>query len=111
MAGKDARDPVGAGRGETRPGSLVTRNARVPDNPLMPSTKKPVPENSDYASGAIQWQGFKLDGEMHGAWEFYRKDGSAMRAGTFDRGQQVGIWRTFDPSGSLVKETDLKPGR
>lgn len=87
------------------------RTGVVPDNPHMPSTPQPVPSNSYYATGAIQWQGFKLDGEMHGAWEFYRKDGSVMRAGTFERGRQVGVWRTFDRSGTLIKETDFKTGR
>jgi len=42
---------------------------------------------------------------MHGAWAFYRKDGSDMRTGSFDRGRQVGVWRTFDRTGRLVKET------
>lgn len=35
---------------------------------------------------------------MHGTWEFYRKDDRVMRAGTFERGRQVGVWRTFDRS-------------
>ena len=29
-----------------------------------------------------------LAGEMHGSWEFFRKDGSVMRTGEFDRGRQ-----------------------
>jgi antitoxin component YwqK of YwqJK toxin-antitoxin module len=48
-----------------------------------------------------------LDGAMHGAWEFFRRDGSMMRAGTFERGRQVGIWRTYDRAGNVVTETDL----
>jgi hypothetical protein len=28
-----------------------------------------------------------------------------MRTGEFDRGRQVGVWRTFDRAGRLVKET------
>ena len=44
---------------------------------------------------------------MHGAWEFYRTDGSLMRAGEFDRGKQIGIWRTSDRSGCVVKETEF----
>jgi antitoxin component YwqK of YwqJK toxin-antitoxin module len=42
---------------------------------------------------------------MHGAWEFFRTDGSLMRSGSFERGRQVGPWRTFDRGGRLVKET------
>jgi len=58
-----------------------------------------------YSTGAIQSTGLLLEGEMHGDWSFYRKDGSLMRSGSFDRGTQVGVWRTFDRDGSLVKET------
>ena len=44
---------------------------------------------------------------MHGAWEWHRLDGTLMRTGSFDRGLQVGTWRTFDRSGRVVKETDF----
>jgi antitoxin component YwqK of YwqJK toxin-antitoxin module len=42
---------------------------------------------------------------MHGEWRWYRTDGSLMRVGAFDRGQQVGVWRTYDRAGHIVKET------
>ena len=67
----------------------------------------PVPEIVHYPSGIVKIQGFRLRGEMHGDWEWYRTDGSVMRTGTFDRGRQIGAWRTFDRSGRLVKETDF----
>ena len=51
----------------------------------------------------------QLDGEMHGHWEFLRKDGSVMRSGRFERGKQVGIWKTFDRAGRIVKETAFPP--
>ena len=51
------------------------------------------------------------DVEMHGAWEWYRLDGSLMRTGASDRGRQVGPWRTFDHAGQLVKETNFGEGR
>ena len=60
-----------------------------------------------YPDGTVKMSGFHLDGEMHGAWEFFRLDGSLMRSGSFDRGRQVGPWRTFDRAGRLVKETDF----
>lgn len=66
---------------------------------------EPVPDVSYYPTGAIRYRGHSLDGASHGAWEFLRVDGTVMRTGTFDRGQQVGVWRTFDRSGRLVKET------
>jgi len=73
----------------------------------MPKAPEAVPDIAYYGTGALQSRGFTLDGEMHGAWEFYRKDGSVMRTGEFDRGRQVGVWRTFDRTGRLVKETDF----
>jgi antitoxin component YwqK of YwqJK toxin-antitoxin module len=58
-----------------------------------------------YPNGRVRFRGSNLGGEMHGPWEFYRLDGSLMRAGTFERGRQVGVWRTYDRSGAIVKET------
>jgi len=77
----------------------------------MVKPSEPVPHLEHYANGVVKLKGFHLDGEMHGAWEFYRTDGSVMRAGQFDRGRQVGAWRTFDRSRRMVKETDFGTGR
>lgn len=60
-----------------------------------------------YENGLPRFRGEYLDGEMHGEWEFYRKDGSLMRSGSFEHGVQVGIWKTFDRKGSLVSEKKL----
>ena len=73
----------------------------------MTQLSKPVPEIAHYPNGAVKFRGSLVDGEMHGAWEFYRTDGSLMRAGQFDRGKQVGVWRTYDRTGAVVKETDF----
>ena len=62
-------------------------------------------ETVRYPSGQIKYTGFLLGGQMHGAWRWYRLDGSLMRSGDFDRGRQVGIWRTFNRAGDVVKET------
>jgi antitoxin component YwqK of YwqJK toxin-antitoxin module len=60
-----------------------------------------------YDNGKVRYRGATLDGKMHGPWKFFRRDGSLMRAGSFDRGAQVGTWRTFDASGKVVKETSF----
>jgi len=44
---------------------------------------------------------------MHGYWEFFRKDGTLMRSGSFHSGKQIGIWTTYDQSGHPHKETDF----
>jgi antitoxin component YwqK of YwqJK toxin-antitoxin module len=65
-----------------------------------------MPERPDsYGNGNPRFRGEMLDGEMHGPWEFSRKDGSLMRSGTFDHGLQVGSWTTFARSGAIVKVT------
>jgi antitoxin component YwqK of YwqJK toxin-antitoxin module len=71
------------------------------------AARKPVRELIKYADGTTKAQGQRLNGEMHGAWKFFRLDGSLMRSGTFDRGRQVGVWCTFTRSGDLVKSTDF----
>jgi antitoxin component YwqK of YwqJK toxin-antitoxin module len=71
----------------------------------MSDAPEPVETTNRYSTGAVQSTGQLLDGAMHGDWCFYRKDGSMMRSGSFDRGAQVGVWRTFDRTGMLVKET------
>jgi antitoxin component YwqK of YwqJK toxin-antitoxin module len=47
------------------------------------------------------------DSKMHGYWEFYRKDGTLMRSGSFDLGKQIGIWTTYDQTGHPYKETEF----
>ena len=61
-----------------------------------------------YDNGLPRFKGEYLDGKMRGYWEFYRKDGSLMRSGAFDHEVQVGIWKTFDRAGALVKETKFQ---
>ena len=60
-----------------------------------------------YENGLPRFKGEYLADQMHGPWQFFRKDGSLMRSGSFDRGRQIGIWVTFDRTGKVVKETDF----
>lgn len=68
-------------------------------------SSEPIEDTVHYASGGIKFTGLRIDGEMHGAWSWYRIDGSIMRTGTFDRGRQTGTWRTYDRKGTVLKET------
>jgi len=70
-------------------------------------TAEPVPTIDHYPNGNVRFRGANLGGEMHGPWEFFRADGSLMRSGSFERGRQIGVWRTYDRKGKLVKETDF----
>ena len=63
------------------------------------------PEIARFANGRVKYSGFRIGDDMHGAWSWYRTDGSLVRTGQFDRGRQAGAWRTYDRSGSVVKGT------
>jgi uncharacterized protein YdhG (YjbR/CyaY superfamily) len=58
-----------------------------------------------YKNGGIKAKGKYKGKSMHGAWEFYRMDGTLMRSGAFKDGKQTGIWITFNSNGKKVKET------
>jgi antitoxin component YwqK of YwqJK toxin-antitoxin module len=71
----------------------------------MANDATPTEHVEHYDNGVVKLRGAHLEGEMHGEWEFYRRDGSLMRSGALHRGRQVGTWRTWDRAGAVVKET------
>lgn len=58
-----------------------------------------------YANGRLKSTGRIKDDQMHGAWRFYRKDGTLMRSGSFNRGERIGTWTTYDSAGEPHKVT------
>jgi hypothetical protein len=47
-----------------------------------------------------------------GYWEWFRKDGSRLRSGSFDdEGRQVGEWTTYDRTGEVYEVTRKKAKR
>lgn len=60
-----------------------------------------------YSNGVLKAKGKYKDGQMHGSWSFYRKDGTIMRSGAFKAGRQVGNWVTYDSSGKPYKTTAM----
>ncbi len=69
--------------------------------------ENPAERSPFYENGLPRFKGEYRGGEMHGPWEFFRKDGSLMQSGEFNHGIQIGIWRTFDRAGKLVSEKNL----
>lgn len=53
-----------------------------------------------------------LDGVQVGYWEWFRKDGTKLRSGHFENGEQTGEWTTYDSQGEVYKVTRIqrKPG-
>lgn len=58
-----------------------------------------------YDNGQVKFRGAEVDGKPDGPWEFYRRDGSLMRKGHFEAGEQVAEWTTYDREGRVVKVT------
>jgi uncharacterized protein YdhG (YjbR/CyaY superfamily) len=52
--------------------------------------------------GRVKAEGTMKAGELHGAWRWYRKDGSLLRTGSFRHGEQTGTWQTYDTAGDVV---------
>jgi antitoxin component YwqK of YwqJK toxin-antitoxin module len=64
-----------------------------------------------HKDGSLWARGEKLAGELHGYWEWYRKDGTRMRSGYFAHGVQCGEWITYDNAGKVYKVTQLKSSK
>ena len=72
-------------------------------NDSFPNSKGKVFEF--YGNGFLKARGSMKAGELHGYWEWFRKDGTIMRSGNFKNGQNVGEWITYDSSGKVYKVT------
>ena len=51
-----------------------------------------------------------VGGKPHGYWVWFRKSGTRMRTGYFDKGKQVGKWTTYDAKGRVFKVTEMTKG-
>jgi antitoxin component YwqK of YwqJK toxin-antitoxin module len=66
-------------------------------------------ERIDYhKNGSVKAKGQVIDDVLTGYWEWFRKDGTKMRSGSFENGKQVGEWTTYDATGRVVKVTKMK---
>ncbi len=76
----------------------------------MPNKKAMAKEHLHYHKDGTLWaKGQTTDGVMTGYWEWFRKDGSKLRSGSFDEnGEQVGEWTTYDKQGEVYKVTAMK---
>ena len=60
-----------------------------------------------YRNGVLKAAGKYKNGQMHGAWNFYRTDGSPMRSGSFAEGQRVCTWTTYTADGKAHRITEF----
>ncbi len=93
---------------ETLPVGLLKKLIRVRlDQIELKSRKGSGPNLCYYDNANLKSRGKVRNGEMHGLWEFWRKDGTLMRTGEFKDGVQVGTWWTYDSNGVKYKSTQF----
>lgn len=75
----------------------------------MPAKQSAPKEHLEYhRDGSLRARGQMIDGVLTGYWEWFRLDGTRMRSGYFDNGEQVGEWTTYDQQGQVYKVTRMK---
>ena len=63
-----------------------------------------------HADGSLWAQGQTRNGVLFGYWEWFRKDGTMLRSGSFGSdGEPTGVWTTCDRKGRPRKVMDLDP--
>lgn len=77
---------------------------------MKTETATPKPHVEYHRDGSIWAKGQTIQGVPTGYWEWFRKDGTRMRSGTFQQGEQVGEWTTYDRQGKVYKVTRIKSG-
>lgn len=60
-----------------------------------------------FSNGRLKARGRMSGDEMTGAWEWFRRDGTALRSGSFRRGKRSGTWTTYDRQGQSHKSTNF----
>lgn len=67
-------------------------------------------EHIEYHKDGSIWAKGQVRGEDPiGYWEWFRKDGTKLRSGYFERGEQVGERTTYHKKGQVYKVTKMKP--
>lgn len=68
----------------------------------------PLPFTKNHADGTLWATGQTIDDVPAGYWEWFRKDGTKLRSGWFENGQQAGEWTTYDKAGQPYKVTHIR---
>lgn len=89
--------------------SLIGRSG-LTYHSVMPSKKSAEQEHLQlHKDGSIWARGKTREGLPTGYWEWFRKDGTKLRSGFFEKGTQTGDWTTYDQQGRVYKVTAMKP--
>jgi uncharacterized protein YdhG (YjbR/CyaY superfamily) len=90
------------------PKGLLRKLIRVRLDQIEEKSRKGTgPVLSYYDNAVLQSKGKMRKGELHGTWQWWRKDGTLLRSGEFKDGAQVGTWWTYDAKGKPYKKTEF----
>lgn len=96
---------------ESIPASLIQRIVRFrlgEVNRRMRSKLKGGRAFLEYhKDGSTKAKGSMIGKEMHGYWEWYRKDSSLMKSGYYSRGVRTGEWITYDSGGKMLRRVQM----
>ncbi|MDP3410043.1 toxin-antitoxin system YwqK family antitoxin [Bosea sp. (in: a-proteobacteria)] len=67
-----------------------------------------IPFEKLHKDGSLWARGQTVDDVPTGYWEWFRKDGTKLRSGHFQKGQQIGEWTTYDARGEPYKVTQMR---
>ncbi|MDT0690891.1 nicotinic acid mononucleotide adenyltransferase [Salegentibacter sp. F188] len=96
---------------------MMLIGALVVSSAVMAQEKEPVFEQQGdlikgtfyYEDGNIRQEGTYKDGELHGEWVSYNKEGEKTTIGQYERGQKTGKW--FFWTEDNLTEVDYKDSR
>ncbi len=77
----------------------------MPGKQIAKTKKRYVKRHDD---GSLWAKGTMVGGQPAGYWEWFRKDGTRLRSGYFEKGKQAGEWTTYDKNGKVYKVTLMK---
>jgi len=77
----------------------------MPAKKQSKARKKFIKRHND---GSIWAKGTMAGSKPEGYWIWFRKDGTKLRSGYFEKGKQVGDWTTYDKNGNVYKVTRMK---
>lgn len=72
--------------------------------------EEPIDKDID-ATGIKQYNAFNQDGEKHGYWEEFYKDGVLKRKGYYRNGLEDGPWNEFWSNGTRKEDVTYKNGK
>lgn len=90
------------------PAKLLREIVRVRLNEINASYPKPNGEFLEfYDNGRLKSKGRMRGEAMVGSWEWFRRDGSKLRSGSFKEGSRTGAWVTYDRDSQPVRTTEF----